>query len=79
MALGGALRQAGLARLSAGLATGAGIAGIPIAWLVTAIIRTAQGSATVAMITAAGVMVLIEGTVGLIATLALAWPMQGRG
>ena len=55
-ALGGALRQAGLAQLSAGLATGAGIAVIPIAWLVTAIIRMAQGSATVAMITAAGVL-----------------------
>ena len=68
MALGGALRQAGLARLSAGLsaglATGAGIAGIPIAWLVTAIIRTAQGSATVAMITAAGVMapIVLDGS-----------------
>lgn len=55
-ALGGALRQAGLAQLSAGLAAGAGIAVIPVAWLVTAIIRMAQGSATVAMITAAGVM-----------------------
>jgi len=55
-ALGSALRQAGLASLSAGIATGAGLAIIPIAWLVTAIIRVAQGSATVAMITAAGVM-----------------------
>ena len=55
-ALGTTLRQAGLAQLSAGLATDAGIAIIPIAWLVTAIIRVAQGSATVAMITAAGIM-----------------------
>ena len=63
-ALGGALRQAGLAQLSAGLATGAGIAIIPIAWLVTAIIRMAQGSATVAMITAAGVMapIVLDGS-----------------
>jgi GntP family gluconate:H+ symporter len=63
-ALGGALRQAGLAQLSAGLATGAGIAVIPIAWLVTAIIRMAQGSATVAMITAAGVMapIVLDGS-----------------
>jgi GntP family gluconate:H+ symporter len=63
-ALGGALRQAGLAQLSAGLATGAGIAVIPIAWLVTAIIRAAQGSATVAMITAAGVMapIVLDGS-----------------
>ena len=63
-ALGGALRQAGLAQLSTGLATGAGIAVIPIAWLVTAIIRMAQGSATVAMITAAGVMgpIVLDGS-----------------
>jgi len=63
-ALGGALRQAGLAQLSAGLATGAGVAVIPIAWLVTAIIRMAQGSATVAMITAAGVMgpIVLDGS-----------------
>ena len=33
-----------------------GLALIPVAWLVTATIRIAQGSATVAMITAAGVM-----------------------
>lgn len=55
-ALGGGLRQAGLAHLSAGLAAGTGLALIPIAWLLTAVIRVAQGSATVAMITAAGVM-----------------------
>ena len=63
-ALGGALRQAGLAQLSVGLATGAGLAVIPIAWLVTAIIRMAQGSATVAMITAAGVMapIVLDGS-----------------
>ena len=54
-ALGGTLRQAGLSELSAGLAGGGGLAMIPIAWLVTAVIRIAQGSATVAMITAAGV------------------------
>jgi GntP family gluconate:H+ symporter len=63
-ALGGTLRQAGLAHLSAGLAAGAGIAVIPVAWLVTAIIRMAQGSATVAMITAAGVMapIVLDGS-----------------
>jgi gluconate:H+ symporter, GntP family len=55
-ALGTALRQAGLAQLSAGLGGGSGLALIPIAWLVTAVIRVVQGSATVAMITAAGVM-----------------------
>jgi GntP family gluconate:H+ symporter len=55
-ALGATLRQAGLAQLSAGLGAGSGLALIPVAWLVTALIRVAQGSATVAMITAAGVM-----------------------
>jgi GntP family gluconate:H+ symporter len=55
-ALGATLRQAGLAQLSASLGAGSGLALIPIAWLVTAVIRVAQGSATVAMITAAGVM-----------------------
>lgn len=55
-ALGASLRQSGLAELSAGLGTGGGLSLIPIAWLVTVVIRVAQGSATVAMITAAGVM-----------------------
>ena len=50
------MRQAGLASLSAGLVGGEGLALIAVAWLVTALIRVAQGSATVAMITAAGVM-----------------------
>jgi GntP family gluconate:H+ symporter len=55
-ALGATLREAGLSQISAGLAAGAGLALIPVAWLLTAVIRMAQGSATVAMITAAGVM-----------------------
>jgi GntP family gluconate:H+ symporter len=55
-ALGTALRESGLADLAAGFASGAGLALVPIAWLVTAAIRVAQGSATVAMITAAGIM-----------------------
>jgi gluconate:H+ symporter, GntP family len=55
-ALGATLRQAGLARLSEGLVSGDGLMIIVAAWLVTALIRIAQGSATVAMITAAGVM-----------------------
>jgi len=38
--------------LSAGVQMGL----LPLAWLVTAVIRTAQGSATVAMITAAGIV-----------------------
>jgi GntP family gluconate:H+ symporter len=55
-ALGATLRQAGLASLSAGFVVGQGLALVAAAWLVTALIRIAQGSATVAMITAAGVM-----------------------
>ncbi len=55
-ALGATLRQAGLAELSRGLVFGEGLALVPVGWLVTALIRVAQGSATVAMITAAGVM-----------------------
>jgi GntP family gluconate:H+ symporter len=63
-ALGATLRQAGLAQLSAGLGAGSGFALIPIAWMVTAVIRVAQGSATVAMITAAGVMgpIVLDGS-----------------
>jgi GntP family gluconate:H+ symporter len=55
-ALGTALRESGLTALSAGFAGGTGLTLVPLAWLVTAVIRVAQGSATVAMITAAGVM-----------------------
>ncbi len=63
-ALGATLRQAGLSQLAVGLGSGSGLMLIPIAWLVTAIIRVAQGSATVAMITAAGVMapIALEGS-----------------
>ncbi|MBM3823634.1 MAG: GntP family permease [Verrucomicrobia bacterium] len=55
-AFGGMLQQSGLGgrieELSAALKLGA----LPLAFLVTALIRTAQGSATVAMITAVGVL-----------------------
>jgi GntP family gluconate:H+ symporter len=63
-ALGATLREAGLGQLAAGLATGTGFALIPVAWLLTAAIRMAQGSVTVAMITAAGVMapIVLEGS-----------------
>jgi len=63
-ALGATLRQAGLAELSRGLVVGEGLALVPVAWLVTALIRVAQGSATVAMITAAGVMAPLVATGG---------------
>ena len=65
-ALGLALRQAGMAELAGGLSAGSGLWLIPAAWLITVVVRTAQGSATVAMITAAGVVgpILLEGTSG---------------
>ena len=55
-ALGGALRGAGLAEVFTGFAPSGGLALVPLAWAVTATIRIAQGSATVAMITTAGIL-----------------------
>ncbi len=55
-ALGGTLRNAGLIELFDGMGMATGLVLIPTAWLVTMIIRIAQGSATVAMITCAGIM-----------------------
>jgi len=53
-AFGGVLRHTGIADTIAELGGAqAGLATLPIAFLVTALVRTAQGSATVAMITAA--------------------------
>ena len=56
-AFGGMLRQAGIAHAISELSSGVpGLMLLPLAWAVTAAIRTLQGSATVAMITAAGVL-----------------------
>jgi GntP family gluconate:H+ symporter len=65
-ALGGALRAAGLAEVFTDLAPTSGLALVPLAWAVTATIRIAQGSATVAMITTAGILapVVLEGAAG---------------
>ncbi|MEO6787814.1 MAG: GntP family permease [Chthoniobacteraceae bacterium] len=51
-AFGGALQQTGIAEEVGRLAGGAQALALPVVWLVTALVRTAQGSATVAMITA---------------------------
>jgi GntP family gluconate:H+ symporter len=55
-AFGGILQQTGigprLQELSGGMALGL----LPLAWLITAVVRVAQGSATVAMITAVGIV-----------------------
>ncbi|MEE2937024.1 MAG: SLC13 family permease [Planctomycetota bacterium] len=56
-AFGAMLRQAGIEQAVGGLTHGVpGIMILPLAFVVTASIRTLQGSATVAMITAAGVL-----------------------
>ena len=51
-AFGGALQQTGIAEEVGRLVGGAQALALPVVWLVTALVRTAQGSATVAMITA---------------------------
>jgi len=55
-ALGAALRQAGMAELAAAAVPKQALLLLPIAWGVTVLIRAAQGSATVAMITAVGII-----------------------
>ncbi len=53
-AFGGALQQTGIGQVIEGAIAGRGAYVLPIAFLVTVFVRGAQGSATVAMITAAG-------------------------
>ncbi len=55
-AFGGMLQQTGISSRISGLTEGYQMALIPLAFLITAVIRTAQGSATVSMITAAGIL-----------------------
>ena len=55
-AFGAALRRTGVGGLVAGLPVGGGVGLLVTAWAVAAAVRTAQGSATVAMVTAAGVV-----------------------
>lgn len=55
-ALGASLRQAGMAELAASVLPGDTLLLVPVAFLVTCLVRAAQGSATVAMITAAGIV-----------------------
>jgi GntP family gluconate:H+ symporter len=55
-AFGGTLQQTGIGQRIQELATSYHIAVLPLAFCVTAIVRTAQGSATVAMITAVGIL-----------------------
>ena len=55
-AFGGMLQQTAISTRIAELTSGYQMALIPLAFLITAIVRTAQGSATVAMITASGIL-----------------------
>ena len=53
-AFGGVLQQTGIGPRIAELIGGSRVAVLPVAWLITVLIRAAQGSATVAMITSVG-------------------------
>ncbi|TDB68229.1 GntP family permease [Arundinibacter roseus] len=55
-AFGGMLQQTGISLRIAGLTAGYQMALIPLAFLISAVIRTAQGSATVALITVSGIL-----------------------
>ena len=55
-AFGGMLQQSGISSRIADLTKDYQMALIPLAFLITAIVRTAQGSATVALITASGIL-----------------------
>lgn len=55
-AFGGMLQQTGISLRIAELTEGYQMALIPLAFIITAVVRTAQGSATVSMITAAGIL-----------------------
>ena len=55
-AFGGMLQQTGVSGRIEGLATTYQIGLLPLAFFVTTLVRTAQGSATVAMITAVGIL-----------------------
>lgn len=55
-AFGGMLQQSGISQSIANATKDYQMALIPLAFIITAVVRTAQGSATVALITAAGIL-----------------------
>jgi GntP family gluconate:H+ symporter len=55
-AFGGTLQQSGISAKIAAMTSGYQMALIPMAFFISAIVRTAQGSATVALITASGIL-----------------------
>jgi GntP family gluconate:H+ symporter len=61
-AFGGVLRQTGIGETLSGMLSGAHLFALPALFLITTLVRTSQGSATVAMITAAPIAkALIDG------------------
>ena len=63
-AYGAMIKNAGVGESVRVLATAGGMSHVLVAWLLAAVIRVAQGSATVAMITASTIMLSIAGTEG---------------
>ena len=61
-AFGGMLQQTGISARIAHLTSGYQMALIPLAFLIAAVIRTAQGSATVALITTSGILAGLAGS-----------------
>lgn len=64
-AFGGMLQQTGISARIGDLAQGYQMAIIPLSFLIAMVVRTAQGSATVAMITAAGILAGMSATMDL--------------
>ena len=64
-AFGGMLQQTGISMRIGALTQDFQMALLPLAFLITAVVRTAQGSATVAMITASGILAGMANSTGL--------------
>lgn len=63
--LSGILRESGAAQATVGLALGAHMPPLLLAWLLAAVVRISMGSATVATAVAAGVLAPLAGTTGI--------------
>ena len=63
--LSGVLRDSGAAQATVGLALGAHIPPLILAWLLAAVVRVSMGSATVAMAVASGVLAPMAATTGI--------------
>jgi GntP family gluconate:H+ symporter len=63
--LSGVLRDSGAAQATVGLALGAHMPPLVLAWLLAAVVRVSMGSATVAMAVASGVLAPMTGTTGI--------------